>query len=316
MRPNRRTMTIRTAVFTIGTVIAIAGIGACTSSGGQSASGNGGSFAESAKLPGAAAPAGGASAGSATKGDATTTDDSLELSSAKIRTAQLEVAVKHSESVAAKADAATAIVLGTGGEVDSDDRSAGRYPTATMILRVPPEELTPVLGQLARLGTEKSRQLSTKDVTSKVADVDSRVASARGAITRLRDLYQHAVKVGDIISIESELSSRESDLESLQAQQRALAAQTSMATITLALTRSAATVVAPPAKSHAHRTGFLGGLQNGWDAFTRGAAGIATAAGAVLPFAVLLLVLGFLGRLAWPRLRPNRSAAPTTDAAN
>jgi hypothetical protein len=313
MRPSRRTTAMRTATIIVGAMLAVAGVGACTSSGGSGGkSADRAAFAAPTKASAAAAGAGGSSA----KGEGATSDTGLELSSAKIRTAQLEVAVQHNESVAAKANAATAIVLATGGEVDSDDRSSGRYPTATMVLRVPPEDLTAVLGQLARLGTETSRQVSTKDVTSKVADVDSRVASARGAIVRLRDLYQHAVKVGDIISIESELSSRESDLESLQAQQRALAAETSLATITLGLTRAATKVVAPPAKSHGHRTGFLGGLQDGWDAFSRGAAGVATAAGAILPFAVLLLVLGFLARLVWPRLRPRRPPAPTPDGAN
>ena len=53
----------------------------------------------------------------------------------------------------------------------------------------------------------------------------SRVASAQQAIVRLRTLYGKAAKVRDVIAIEGELNSREADLESLQAQQRALAAQ-------------------------------------------------------------------------------------------
>jgi uncharacterized protein DUF4349 len=294
--------------------VAVVGIGACTGSGGGAAGsggmvGDAGGGRSAPKVPAAGAPAAG---GTGRGTDVSAGDTSLDLSSAKIRTAQMHVAVKHSESVAAKADAAEGIVAGTGGEVDSDDRTSGKYPTASLVLRVPPEDLTTVLGQLSKLGVEQSRQLSTKDVTSKVADVDSRVASARGAIVRLRDLYQHAVKVADIISIESELSGRESDLESLQAQQRALAAETSMATVTLTLTRLAAKTVAPPPKSHHHRTGFTGGLANGWDAFTRAASGVATAVGAVLPFAVLLLVLAVVARLVWPRLRPARPTPPAT----
>jgi hypothetical protein len=227
----------------------------------------------------------------------------------------MTVSIKHGESVASKADQAEAIASGVGGEVDTDDRTTGKYPSATLLLRVPPEDLGTVLHDLSGLGVEKSRHLSTRDVTSQVADVTSRVASARAAITRLRVLYEHAVKVSDVITIESELSNRESDLESLQAQQRALDAETSTATITLSL------VSAPPIKHKIapvrrhHRSGFVGGLLNGWDAFARGAAWIATAVGAVLPFAVLLAIIAVLIRALWPRLRSPREPAVTPPAA-
>ncbi len=318
MRNRRRTIACWTAL-TAGSVIAVIGIGACTASGG----GSGGSAPAAANLGvarGAAAapeapspaPAGGAGkANSFASNDAT----DLALNSAKIRTAAMTVSVKHGESVATKADQAEAIANGVGGEVDTDDRTTGKYPSATLLLRVPPEDLTTVLHDLSALGVEKSRQLSTRDVTSRVADVTSRVASAQGAIARLRVLYKHATKVSDIINIESELSSRESDLESLQAQQRALDAETSTAAITLSL------VSAPPVKkkvvpvTHHHRSGFVGGLQNGWNAFARGAGWIATAFGAVLPFAVLLVVIALLIRVLWPRLRTTREPAATPPAA-
>jgi Domain of unknown function (DUF4349) len=313
MRLSRRTMVVRGTALTVSAMIAIIGIGACTGSesGGSSSAGGSAQGAQMVPAGPASAAAGGTAAGrSAVAGHVAAGSSDLELSAAKIQTAELDVAVKHGESVAAKADAAEVIAAGTGGEVDADDRTSGKYPSATLLLRVPPEDLTAVLGKLSHLGTEKARHLSTKDVTSKVADVNSRVDSARVAIARLRDLYQHAVKVADVINIESELSGRESDLESLQAQQRALSAQTSMAAVTLSLTSAAAPVVKPKVTHHHHRTGFVGGLQNGWDAFSRGAAGLATAAGAVLPFAVLLVVLALAARLLWPRLRPTRRPEP------
>jgi hypothetical protein len=316
MRNRRRTIACWTALA-LGSVIAVIGIGACTASGG----GSGGTAAGANELaphgpataPSAAARAAASGGGKADYSTASETD--LALGSAKIRTADMTVSVKHGESVATKADQAEAIANGVGGEVDTDDRTTGKYPSATLLLRVPPEDLSTVLHDLSALGIEKSRQLSTRDVTSRVADVTSRVASSRAAIARLRVLYQHAVKVSDVITIESELSDRESDLESLQAQQRALDAETSTAAITLSL------VSAPPAKhkvvpvTHHHRSGFVGGLLNGWDAFARGAAWVATAVGAVLPFAVLLAVIAFLIRVLWPRFRSPREPVATPPAA-
>jgi hypothetical protein len=319
MRNRRRTIACWTALA-VGSVIAVIGIGACTASGGGSGDSGAGAAKEAlplgpASAPSPAARAGGGSGGG--KADSFSADSGADLAliSAKIRTADMTVSVKHGESVATKADQAEAIANGVGGEVDTDDRTTGKYPSATLLLRVPPEDLSTVLHDLSALGIEKARQLSTRDVTSRVADVTSRVASSRAAIARLRVLYQHAVKVSDVITIESELSNRESDLESLQAQQRALDAETSTAAITLSL------VSAPPAKhkvvpvTHHHRSGFVGGLLNGWDAFARGAAWVATAVGAVLPFAVLLAVIALLIRVLWPRLRSPREPAATPPVA-
>jgi hypothetical protein len=304
--------TTRWVAATAGCLIAITAIGACTSS-------SGGGSGSDAAAPAAAAPKAAygeqtkpsARAGNAADGHAATSAGDLDLSSAKIRTADMTVAIKHGESVAAKADQAETIALRTGGEVDSDDRTSGKDPTASLLLRVPPEELSPVLHDLSALGIENSRHMSTRDVTSKVADVTSRVASARDAIARLRVLYHQAVKVADVITIEGELASRESDLEALEAQQRALTAQTSMAAITLSLYNAppAHKRHVPPPPQH-HRSGFVGGLENGWEAFAAGAAWVATAVGTVLPFLALLVVVGLLIRWLWPRLRRQAPAQP------
>jgi hypothetical protein len=141
--------------------------------------------------------------------------------------------------------------------------------------------------------------------------VNSRVTSAQQAITRLRTLYTKASKVRDVIAIEDELNTREADLESLQAQQRALTAETSMATITLQLTTAGKTHHHAAAK---HRGGFLGGLGRGWDAFRSVAGWLATALGAILPFLLLALLLALGGRLLWPRARRPVPAVPSAPA--
>ncbi len=230
----------------------------------------------------------------------------------------MTVQVERGASVADQANAAEAIVMGAGGEVDADDRSSGRYAQATLVLKVPPEQLVPVLGQLSKLGIEKGRRESTQDVTARVADVRSRVDSAQQEIARLRVLYGHASKISDVIRIESELAQREGDLESLQAQQRALAAETNTATVTLTLTSP------PPIKKkiekavkHTHHdSGFLAGLKSGWHAFTGGLSVLATVIGAVLPFAIVLILLALLARVLWPRFGPRlrRTPAPAPAA--
>jgi hypothetical protein len=279
-----RRRALRGAVLAAAAMVAVVAVGGCTGSAG----GAGGGRID------AAGPAAGAQGRAAQRGSGTVEG----LAPAKIRIAQITVVIKYGDSVADRADAATTIAIRAGGEVDADDRSAGAQPSATLVVRVPPTQLRRVLDAFGRLGRERSRQLSTQDVSAKVADVTARVASARAAIARLRQLYARAVKVADVIAIESELATRESDLESLEAQQRALARQTSTAVVTLSLRSGPA-----PAAAQRHRTGFIGGLRNGWDAFTATISALATALGAVLPFAVLLVLLGAAARLLWVQLR-------------
>jgi hypothetical protein len=310
---------MRRILLVCGAVLTVGALGACSNSGGGST----GDAAlhpvpkEAAGAPSAAtgdtpARPGIAGGGSSEK---TLPGDSLLLDTgARIRTADMTVAIAGAKNVATMANKADDIATTAGGEIDADERTSGKYASATLRLRVPPTQLFEVLSDLAKLGEEKTRQVSSKDVTEQVADVNSRVASAREAIARLRSLYDHATKVADVISIESELGQRESDLESLQAQQRALSRQTAMASVTLNLQTKPVTKPHEKEQKKKDQGGFLGGLSRGWDAFVGGAGAVATGIGAALPFLVLLVLLAGALRLVWPRLRhstPPRAPAPS-----
>ena len=223
---------------------------------------------------------------------------------ALIRTADLSVTVG---SVSEQAARATQIATAAGGEVYSDQRDNGGTPdqsTADITFKVPPNTLETVLDQLANLGQEKSRHSSTEDVTEQVADVESRVRSAKASLARLRALYDRAGSIAEITSLETELSQREADLESLQARQRGLAQQTAQATISLHLRGTAAAApVAATAPS-----GFWSGLKHGWHIFAVSAGWLFTALGATLPFLALAALVGY--GVWWVRRRRPRPAAP------
>lgn len=312
----------RRRVILAGSILAVLAVGACSHSshGSNSVSGGGGQNS----VNGAAVGAGGAGsvdrmapAQAAPKPQGTShyslASAPIDDGTAQIRTAEMRVAVKGWRNVTTKADEAGSIALRLGGEVDGDNRSSGRHATATLLLRVPPDELRDTLAALSKLGIEQYRHESTTDVTEKVADVRSRVQSAQLAIAELRELFDKARKISDIIEIESDLNQREADLESFQAQYRALTRQTSMAAITLSLVTARKAAAPPPKKEKKHRGGFVGGLERGWDGFTAFASWIATAVGTLLPFLVLLLVLALGARALWPRLprRTGRAPMPT-----
>jgi Domain of unknown function (DUF4349) len=301
MRPTLRFVAALAAVAALLAVLA-----AC--SGGSKSASSGSAAGVGTLKPGEASTFGAANGASAPAAVPTTARDAagssakaLDLTDAQalIRTGSLTVQVKHGVNVSQQADKAGGIATAAGGQVYGDDRTSGDNATASLTLMVPPAAVASVLDQLAALGIEQSRQVSTQDVTQQVADVNSRVKSARAAVATLTALYQHATKISDIIAIETQLSQRESDLEALEAQQRTLAAQTALATIHLYLSGESQL----PAATKPSQRGFVAGLKAGWRHFTAATVAVATALGAALPFLLLLVVLAAAVRLILKRRR-------------
>ncbi|MBS2965011.1 DUF4349 domain-containing protein [Actinocrinis puniceicyclus] len=172
---------------------------------------------------------------------------------------------------------------------------------AVLVLRVPPQNVDSVLAALAGKGTVTYQSRTSTDVTGQVADVASRVASARDAIAQLRTLIDKAASMNDLISLEQALSQRESDLESLEAQQKALSDQVQFATITVGYF-SQGRPATPPAPA---ASGFMRGLTAGWHGFLAVVRAVLAAAGWLVPYAVVVAVLWWpLRRLVrWSRRR-------------
>lgn len=235
-----------------------------------------------------------------------------------IYTADITVQTKDIKTAV---DQLTQLANGRGGVVFGEQVSlASKDPnnpgaaSATVTLKVPPDTLNQgILDQIGRLGTELSRNETASDVTAQVVDVNSREAAAQDSLTRLRQLFQHAGNVADLATVENEIAQREADLESLEAQQRTFTQQVAQATITVNLvaTPKVAPVVAPVKKAHV--VGFVRGLRGGWHAFTRTVTGITTAVGAMLPFLIVLLVLGLAAFIVRRRLM---TTPPSDDATH
>ncbi|MDX6197750.1 MAG: hypothetical protein QOJ79_901 [Actinomycetota bacterium] len=211
-----------------------------------------------------------------------------------IRTAQLQVRVDDVKKAAAEAEQT---VEAAGGERSDEQLDLqASHPTASLQLLVPPARLGTSLSRLSALGEELSRRLGTDDVTDEVVDLDSRLATQRTSVARVRALLDQAGNLNDVVRIEAELSRREADLESLQQRVRAISGQVAMSEITLSLTSQAP----KPKPKLATTIGFTSGLNGGWHAFTAAARVAAAAVGALLPFLpVLAVVIG--GALWWRR---------------
>lgn len=237
-----------------------------------------------------------------------------------IRTADLRVRVKKATTPAAQANVASALVTGVGGYVSGEQDlmpPGGSSPQVTLQLKVPSARYGAVLARLAALGRQLSESQHATDVTQRVADVGSRVASARAAIRQLRALLRKAGSVSALLSVQNEINTQESNLEALLAQQRALARQTSYATVTLVLIGHRQPTPVQHKKEHV--PGFLAGLRAGWHAFALAVGWLLTALGSLLPFLILAAALAAIAiairRRLGRRRQPPAPEPPATPAA-
>ena len=215
-------------------------------------------------------------------------------------------------NVAKAAALATSIVTAAGGYVASEQASIHppRHARASVSLqlKIPVAAYGATLSQLSsRLGSQTSLSQQAQDVTEQVADVSSRVTSARVAIAQLRALLRRAGSVSGLLGVQDQINAEESGLEALQAQQRALAHETTYATVSLRLVSKHKPSV--PAKKRSR--GFAAGLSRGWRALRTATSWLLTAAGALLPFAVIAALAGGIAYGGRRRAARRRSSATT-----
>jgi hypothetical protein len=204
---------------------------------------------------------------------------------------------------------AVRIVESAGGRVDGRTEYAasdGDRGSAQLELRIPADKLTAVLDRLEELGSADEVALSTSDITVQVQDLDARISALRASIDRLTALYSQATNIEDLVALEGEISSRQAELESLEAQQRYLADQVSMSSISLYLRSDEQ---APPKNPDT----FWSGLGTGWDAFVGFWAGLLVVLGVLLPWLVTLGVIAAV--IVWIVRSRRRRAELAAEAA-
>ena len=209
-------------------------------------------------------------------------------------------------------------VDGSGGAGYSYDDYGGGYFSfgagggAVLELRIPSARLTETLDELEALGEREELVLSSDDVTFERRDLTARISALESSVTRLLALQDAAADLNDLIALESAISDRQAQLESLQAQERYYEDQVSLSTITLTLGSEDVAPVDEP-------DSFWTGLTTGWDALLAFLGGALVVVGVLLPW---LIALGLLALVAWAvlqrartrRARPTGEVRPTGGA--
>ena len=220
----------------------------------------------------------------------------------QVFTATLDIEVEVLEESVSEASTALEAL---GGFAANEDIDLGESRRATVAYRVPADQFDQAMNALAAVGDLQTQQVEAQDVTSQYADLEGRVTTLRTSIGRLQGFLAEATDANQIASLEGELTRREAELESTEAQRRALADRIELSTITVSFTGSEA--LAPVDDTRTLPT-FLGGLETGWDILVAVGAFTLSALGLVAPFLPLVLLVVLLGR--WARRRSQDAELP------
>lgn len=195
----------------------------------------------------------------------------------------LAVTVDEPQEVADRAQDA---VSTRGGRVDSRTDSPAvedQIASSSLTLRIPVDELDATLGELRDLGTVTSSSLDRSDVTMQSQDLSARIAALQATVDRFRELLTTAADTADLIAIETALSDRQGELDSLRSQQQSLDDRIELATITLQLTATDPDEVSSG--------GVTGAIVDGWNALLSALGAGVLFIAAALPWLAFVAVL-------------------------
>lgn len=217
-----------------------------------------------------------------------------------------------SKDVAGTRQEVQRIVDAQGGDIteessETDEKGATSY--SRFVIRVPSSKFGDAMYALEQVDGVVASNRGSEDVTTQVIDNDVRVRAQEASLKRVELLLAEATSLKNLIWIESQLTTRQAELDSLKSQQSWLTDQTSLSTITVDISKKRAEVEEKDEKDEP--AGFLVGLEGGMKALGAAFVAFATIFGALLPFAVVALVVGLP---VWIVVRRRRAAPPAAPA--
>ncbi len=207
-----------------------------------------------------------------------------------------------------------------GGGVASSDVNYGNAGVggsegyAVLVVKVPPGSVDRLLSGLDDSGTVQSINQSAQDVTEQLVNLDVRIQNARQSVANVREFMDRTENLIELVTLEAELTRRQTELEQLEAQQRNISDRVQLSTITIEVVPTASI---PDAVAEQDRS-IADAFRSGWDAFVTVLFGIGIVLAATLPFLIssllLVLVAWMIIRRRDDRLggRPGKPAGPGT----
>ncbi len=295
---------MRRLLLTSAAVAAVLVLAGCSASGSSSA----GPADLAVPAPAPAMPDSGAKSETAA-GSGSSSGIAADAGQSVITTGTISLTV---DDPAAATEQAVALVTGLDGRVDSRSQQAGgegRPASAQLTVRIPAAKLDQAVESLKGLGTVESVSLDSSDVTLQVKDLDAQITALQASVDRLLTLVGQASTTADLIQLETAISDRQGQLDSLKSQRQYLADQVDYSTITLELRPAGALPNDVPGD-------FWSGLATGWASLGVALSGFVVVVGVLIPWLLPLAVIAVVVLLiVWLSRRPGRRGPPSAPAA-
>jgi hypothetical protein len=205
------------------------------------------------------------------------------------RTARLTIVTDQFDAKRAELDGVIRTLEGfTGRILVTGTIEQGRALTAT--LQIPSLRLDEALGAIKALGRVTSEGVDGEDVTQQSVDLDARLANARNSEKRLTAIL--ATRTGDlddVLAVEREISRVRGEIESMEAQRKALDRRITYATVELQMTeekRAAVDLGPRPLSSR-----FVDEFVRGWNGVLVAGIDLGLFAARLAPLALVLALL-------------------------
>jgi hypothetical protein len=125
-------------------------------------------------------------------------------------------------------------VLAMGGYIGASQQSSdGDSLIATVTYRIPVERWEEALDAFRALGKEIGEQTDAAEVTDQIVDLDARIRNLQASETALVRHASEAVKISDLLEIETRLSDVRGQIEQLTAQKKNLEDKAAYATLSV-----------------------------------------------------------------------------------
>lgn len=177
----------------------------------------------------------------------------------------------------------------------------GEAPSFDITLRVPAGTFATALGFVHGLGTVTAATTSSQDVTGQYVDLQARIQSLTDTRTQFEQILARAQTIGDILSVEQQISDLQTQIEQLQGQLQVLDNETTYSTLTVDAVEQGATATPKPAAAPPS------GISKAWNharhSFARGVESVISAAGGIAVFLLFAALLALLARMAWVVVR-------------
>lgn len=193
----------------------------------------------------------------------------------------------------------TSVATGLGGYVaDTKTAEGGDDPSGSVTLRVPVDTFEQLLAQVRGLGIVKSSTIHGQDVTAQYTDIQAKLTALTATRDQLLTILHRASAIGDVLAVQDRLNDVQTQIDQLQAQQKVLDDQTSMASLSVDVTPKGTTPPTPSKPS---------GIGKAWNdarhGFTTGVEDILAASGTILVVLLVLAALAALARFGWQAVR-------------